>query len=292
MINDYLCMKTITDYILEEKLRYELSTDYEERTIRVLNDLVGSLHELPGGPYEKRYNYPDGEFYFNKFDVLRSPAESANYIGNADEIHLYVDTEKHDIGVDAIKDFFKSIFGAKINESIFDVSKDPVQYEWVKNLYKSLSDFFGTKDFSKISYNKGCNYNWPAGIYKKLRELPTVKKDGLYISLYSIDLSQFKSNYPYSKITMVVFVYEEKDPAKLAEIKVHNDALKPLDVIGRELMIGDTVAYAMMGGYGKYNGMQVGTITSISKEMVKVDGKGVAGNRCCLISRKDGEKIE
>lgn len=288
----YLYMKSIADYIFEEKLRYQLSADYEERTTRVLNDLVGSLPPLPGGPYEKRYNYPDGEFWFNEYDVLRSPAESANYIGNANEIHLYIDTEKHDIGVDAIKDFFKSIFGAKINESIFNVSKDPVQYEWVKNLHKSLSDFFGTKDFSKISYNKGCNYNWPAGIYKKLRDLPTVKKDGLYISLYSIDLSQFKSDYLYSKINMVVFVYEEKDPAKLAEIKAHNDTLKPIDIVGRELMIGDTVAYAMMGGYGKYNGMQVGTINSISKEMVKVDGKGVAGNRCCLISRKDGKRIE
>ena len=89
-----------------------------------------------------------------------------------------------------------------------------------------------------------------------------------------------------------IFVYEEKDPAKLAEIKAHNDALKPLDVVGRELMVGDTVAYALMGGYGKYNGMQVGTINSISKEMVNVDGKGVTGNRCCLISRKDGKRIE
>lgn len=285
-------MKAIADYILEEKLRYELSPDYEERAVKILKDLVGSLPELPGGPYEKRGNYPDGEFRFNALDILRSPAESANYKGHANEIHLYVDTKKHDIGVDSIKDFFKSIFGAKINEGIFNVSKDPVQYEWVKNLHKSLSNFFGTKDFSKISYDKGCDYNWPAGIYKKLSELPTVKKDGLYISLYSIDLSQFKSDYPYSKITMVVFIYEEKDPAKLAKIKAHNDALKPLDVVGRELMIGDTVAYALMGGYGKYNGMQVGTIDSISKEMVKVDGKGVAGNRCCLISRKDGKRIE
>ena len=285
-------MKSITEYILEEKLGYELSADYKERTVRILNDLVGSLPELPGGSYEKRYNYPDGEFWFNDADVLRSPAESANYKGNADEIHLYVDTKKHDIGVDSIKDFFKSIFGAKINEGIFNVSKDPVQYEWVKNLHNSLSNFFGTKDFSKISYNKGCNYNWPAGIYKKLRELPTVKKDGLYISLYSIDLSQFKSDYPYSKITIVVFVYEEKDPAKLAEIKAHNNALKPLDIVGRELMSGDTVAYALMGGYGKYDGMQVGVIDSVSKEMVKVDGKGVRADRCCLISRKDGKRIE
>ena len=285
-------MKPITDYIFEEKLRYQLSADYKERAIKVLNDLVGSLPELPGGPYDKRYGYPDGEFYFNEVDVFRSPAESANYIGNANAIHLYIDTEKYDIGVDAIKDFFKSIFGAKINESIFNVSKDPVQYEWVKDIHKSLSDFFGTKDFSKISYDEGIAYNWPTGIYKKLRKLPTVKKDNLYISLYSIDFSQFKSDYQFSKITMVVFVYEEKDPVKLAEIKAHNDALKPLDIVGRELMIGDTVAYAVMGGYGKYNGMQVGTINSISKEMVKVDGKGVTGNRCCLISRKDGKRIE
>jgi len=286
-------MKTISDYIFEEKLKYQLSSDYKERTVRILNDLVGSLPELPGGPYDKRYmNYPDGEFWFNESDILRSPAESANYKGNAIGINLYVDTEKHDIGVGSIKNFFKSIFGAKINESIFNVSKDPVQYEWVKDLHKSLSDFFGTKDFSKISYENGLDYRWPAGIYINLKKLPTVKKDGLYISLYSIDLSQFKSDYPYSKITMVVFVYEEKDPAKLAEIKAHNDALKPLDIVDRELMIGDTVAYARMGGYGKYEGMRVGVIDSISKEMVKVDGKEVVAKRCCLISRKGGKPVE
>ena len=285
-------MKTIADYILEEKLRYELSDDFKQKSVDIMKDLTSSLPTLPDGPYEGRNNHPDGEFWFNEYDVLRSPAESANYKGYSNEIHLYVDTAKHDIGADEIKGFFKSIFGAKLNESIFNQSKEPPQYDWVKNLHKSLSDFFGTKDFSRISYNKGSDWNWSAGVYKKLRELPTVKKDGLLVSLYSIDLSQFKSDYPYSKITVVVFIYEEKDPAKLAEIKAHNDALKPLDVVGRELMVGDTVAYALMGGYGKYNGMQVGTINSISKEMVKVDGKGVTGNRCCLISRKDGKRIE
>lgn len=102
-------MKTISDYIFEEKLKYQLPEDYEQKSIHILNELVDSLPSLPGGPYKKRGNIPGGEFWFNKFDVMRYPAESAKYKGNASGIHLYIDTKNNDIGVGVIDSVSKEM---------------------------------------------------------------------------------------------------------------------------------------------------------------------------------------
>lgn len=291
-------MKHLIDIINEDKIKYELGKDYEEKSRIILKDLVSQLPAFPIASHKTHsapgmITHTDGEFYFNEFDVMRSQAESSQYIGNANSIRVDIDTKNNDINVDALKDAFRVIFGIKINEGIFsdNVKKDMPEYQWVSELYQALSKYFNTKKFN-IKWEQANLYGWRSSVFKdSLLQAPTIKKDGLIVSLYSI-FADVRENWEWNKVSLCVFVYEEKDKEKIAAIKAHNNALKPLDIVGRELMSGDTVAYALMGGYGKYNGMQVGVIDSVSKEMVKVDGKGVRADRCCLISRKDGKRIE
>ena len=291
-------MKPITDYILEEKLKYELPEDFEERTAGILNELTSSLPGIPNVDHVMRNNYPDGEFWFNKWDLLRNrKMESTEFIGYPESINLYVDTEKEkDFNVNATKDAFKNIFGATIKESVFDdnITKELPEYSWVFGVYDALSKFFKTKSFNKINWNIR-DYNLPssnASLFRELKNKPTVEKNGLIISLYAIDLSNFKTDDRYSNIGITVIVYEKKDLEKVATIKNYNNNLKPLDVVGRELMPGDTVAYADIGGYGKFDGMKVDTITAVSKEQVTMGTKRKGADQCCLISRKDGKRIE
>ena len=292
----YLNMKPITDYIFEEKLKYELSGDFEERTEGILSELVAALPGIPNVIHAKRGNYPDAEFWFNKWDLLRSQRiESSEFIGHPERLNLYIDTKKEKaFNVDVVKQAFEMAFDTTIKEGLFssdNISKDLPEYSWVFGVYDGLSKFFKTKSFSGLKWNTDA-FSFPASVFRELRNKPTVEKNNLMVSLFSINLRDLKPSYEFSKITITVIVYEKKDPAKIAEINNYNNNLKPLDVVGRELMVGDTVAYALMGGYGKYNGMQVGVVDSVSKEMVKVDGKSIRANRCCLISRKDGKRIE
>lgn len=291
-------MKHISEIINEDKLIYELSGDYVDKTKKILDDLIDSLPEMPNVKHESRGVFIQGKFGFNKDDLLRSaPAESSEYIGHPQIIRLPIDTE-HEKGfnVEIAKKAFNQIFGLKINEGIFDdnITKELPEYEWVQKLYDSLSKYFNTKSFDKVYSEYYVSYNkYPAGIYKTLKNLPTTEKDDLFMTLYAIDLRRFEPNIKYGEITIAMFVYEKKDPNKVKEINVANAARKPLDIVGRELMVGDLVAYASIGGYGGYKGMLTGTVVKASKDQVTFEnGKSAYANRCCLISRKDGKKIE
>lgn len=291
-------MKQISEIINEDKLVYELSDDYVDKTKKILDDLVDSLPEMPNVKHESHGIFIQGKFGFNKDDLLRSAlAESSEYIGHPQIIRLPIDTE-HEKGfnVEIAKKAFNQIFGLRINEGIFDnnITKEIPEYEWVQKLYDSLSKYFNTKSFDKV-YSEYCvSYNkYPAGIYKTIKNLPTVEKYDLIMTLYAIDLRRFEPNIKYGEITIAMFIYEKKDPNKVKEINATNAARKPLDIVGRELMVGDLVAYASIGGYGGYKGMLTGTIVKAAKDQVTFEnGKSVNANRCCLISRKDGKKIE
>ena len=290
-------MKHLLDIINEDKIKYSLSEDYIEKTTKVLNELIDTLPSIPNVAHVNHMNRIEGEFWFNEWDLLRSPiAESAEYIGHPQTITLDLNTKrKIKFDVEVAKEAFRQIFGMKINEGIFDdnISKISPEWQWVNDLYTALSKFFKTKTFSKVNSTYSSRYNsYPAGIFKILKSLPTVEKDGLIMTLYAIKFDSFEPNYEYCGLKLQVFVYERKDVEKVATIKAQNDARKPLDIVGRELLPGDTVAYAILGGYSGYKGMMTGSITKVNKDMVEVDGHRLRADRCCLISRKDGKRIE
>lgn len=288
------------DIINEDTIKYQISEDYEEKTEKILNELVGVLPDAPFINHKKRNNVADGTFWFNKYDLLRSGlVESSQYIGHPQEIHFYADSKNNNYDVEVVKEAFRIIFGANINEGIFDnnIDKKMPEYEWVLKLHDALSKFFNTKNFNWVDYGyyTSSYHKIPSSIFKDtLLHCPTIEKDEMIVSLSNISLYNLKDDYEYAKMSIVVYVYEKKDPAKIAEIKAANDARKPLDVVGRELKEGDTVAYADLSGYhGGYSGMVVVKIIKASKDQVKFDnGKSVYANRCCLISRKDGKRIE
>ena len=291
-------MKHFSEIINEDKIRYAISEDYPEKTEKVLDSLVDLLPPVPNVSHTVSGNYPDGEFWFNKYDLLRSaPAESSEYIGHPQTIHLNFNSKKESgFNVDVAREAFRKEFGARLDEGIFNdnITNDLPEYEWVVKLKEALSKYFKTNNFGKIYFEYSARYSaWPAGIYKTLKTFPTVERDGMFITLYAMDLRSFKSNSEFCRCDLIVFVYEKKDPNKVKEINAVNAARKPLDIVGRELMVGDLVAYASIGGYGGYKGMLTGTVVKASKDQVTFEnGKSAYANRCCLISRKDGKKIE
>ena len=291
-------MKHLVDIINEDKIKYTISADYPEKTEKVLNALVDLLPPVPNVSHAARGNYPDGEFWFNKDDLLRSAiAESSEYIGYPQTIHLNLNSKKETgFNVDVAREAFKKEFGARLDEGIFgdNITNDLPEYEWVVKLHSALSKYFKTNNFNKINFEYYTRYgNYPAGIYKILKTLPTIEKDGMIITLYAIDLRSFKQDSEFCRCDLIVFVYEKKDPEKVKEINAANAARLPLDIVGRELREGDLVAYAGIGGYGGYKGMLTGTVKKVAKDQVTLDsGKSVYANRCCLISRKDGKRIE
>ena len=290
-------MKHLVELINEDKIRYNLSDNYVQKTKKILEDFVGLLPDMPNvnhnGPI-----YPDGEFCFNESDILRtSLTESAEYIGYPQFIHLKLNSEKEKgFNINIAREAFKNIFNAKINEGIFgdNVTSNLPEWEWVQKLYNEISKYFKTKSLDNIKYEYYARYaKFPPGIYKTLKNFPTVEKDGLFVTLYDIDISNFVAGRSYNQISILVFVYEKKDPKKVKEINMANSMRKPLDIVGRELKEGDLIAFAGIGDYGGYKGMLTGTVTKASKDQVSLDsGKSVYANRCCLIARKGGKMIE
>lgn len=292
-------MKHLTTYINEDAIRYELPADYQQKAENILTEFVNDLPEAPFINHSKTRggsSRGDGIFWFNKYDLVRSPrAESAEYIGYSQEIHNYMDSKNNDYDVDVVKRAFNVIFGANINEGVFDnnIKKDIPEYEWVFKLHESLCEYFKVNKLNNVLFEHSWRSTaYPAGIFKKtLLNQPTIEKDGLYVTLNNIEID-LRKDYEFSKIIIKVFVYEKKDAEKLAAIKSANDTRKPLDIMGRELMVGDTVAYALIGGYNSYKGLMVGKVTKVMKDQVEMGSKKVYADRCCLISRKDGKMIE
>lgn len=305
-------MKHLVDIINEDKIKYQISADYPKKTEKVLNALIDILPIVPNISHVKRNSWNlagEGEFWFNKDDLLRSAlAESGEYIGHPQTIHMNFDSEiETGFNVEVAREAFRKEFGARLDESVFEdkeslnegvfgdnITNDLPEYEWVIKLKDSLSKYFKSSNFNKIYFEYSERYSaWPAGIYKILKTFPTVERDEMFITLYAMDLRNFESNKKYCEINLIVFVYEKKDPEKVKEINAANAARLPLDIVGRELKEGDFIAFAGIGGYGGYKGMLTGTVKKATKDQVALDsGKSVYANRCCLISRKDGKRIE
>lgn len=292
-------MKDLNEYINEEKLTYKLSDDYDKRLDNIVSKLVDSFPIFPG--ITKVTSLPGqlggdpGKFWYNKYDFRRASAESAQYIGSAFEIYLNLDTKNNVINVDRIKNAIRDIFEITVKESVFDnnVTKNMPEYEWASKLYTVLSKFFNTKNFSKVHGEYLYKGNWGGSVFKEFKNLPTIEKDGIFITLYNINLKRLQENDEYSKITLLFFAYEAKDLEKVAAIKAANDARKPLDVMGRELREGDLAAYILLTPQGGCKGMNTAKIVKVNKDQVKFDdGHGAYANRTCLIARKDGKMIE
>ena len=290
-------MKQLIDIITEDKVKYERSEDFVEKTKKAFTELQNLL---PAYPNYKGDKFHYGLFKFNEYDLTRYPVESVKYIGSADHLEVTLDTKNNDIDTEILRSAFESTFKTKIEESLFDkdlIKRKTPEYEWVQGIYDGLSEFFKTKDLSKIHFMKTFLGATKASIYKELESLPTIEKDGLIFTLYGIvgfdEKYGLRDNYEWNRLTMYVYVYEKKDEEKIQSIKAQNDARKPLDIVDRELQVGDTVAYALLGGYrGGYKGMKVGDISKVNKDMVEVGGSRVQAKRCCLISRKGGKRIE
>ena len=277
-------MKPITDYITEaKKAVYELSKDFEEKSIKILDEIQSLLPKSYPG---YKTTQDEGYFVYNKYDLLRAPIENSLYKGNVDSLNFRILRDSSNMNTSLLRSAIESIFKVKINESIFDnnVDKDIPEYEWVNDVYNGLCKFFKTKDFSNISVGRYSQYSFSGRDFSKFRNYPTVEKEGYHVTLCGIDTSRLDGYY--RNLSLIICIYETKDPEKVASIKAQNDAMKPLDCDGRELMIDDKVAYIFNGS------LKVGKVGKVSKQQITVDNNRVYGDRCCLISRKNGRKVE
>lgn len=277
-------MKPITDYITEaKKAVYELSKDFEEKSIKILDEIQSLLPKSYPG---YKTTQDEGHFVYNKYDLLRAPIENVLYKGNVDSLYFRVLRDNSNMNTSLLRSAIESIFNVKINESIFDnnVDKDIPEYEWVNDVYNGLCKFFKIKDFSNISVGRCSQYSFNGKDFSKFRNYPTVEKEGYHVTLCGIDTSRLDGYY--RNLSLIICIYETKDPEKVASIKAQNDAMKPLDCDGRELMIDDKVAYIFGGS------LKVGKVGKISKQQITVDNNRIYGDRCCLISRKNGKRVE
>lgn len=268
-------------------MRYELDDKFKEARDRVLSSFINCL---PTYPDYKASGTDDGRFYKHHMWIQ---AENSEYIGESYEIAIRLNTKRNGINVDNINKFIMKSF--KMNplyEGVFDIDDDlkSNEYTFVSELYQSLSKFFKTKDFSHVNGAYLTEYSYKSSIFKEFQNKPTVKIDNLFVTLFNINTANIKNNSEFGDMILRVFIYEKKDPAKVAEIKLKNSQLKPKDCVGRELLVGDQVAYAQIGGYGSYKGLIIGIINKVNKEQVEVEGRRIQANRCCLISR-DGKMI-
>ena len=166
------------------------------------------------------------------------------------------------------------------------------EYEYVNKLYSTLRNFFNTNNFSKVLIEKGdSGVILKSSEMNRLKSMPSVEKDGFTVSLWSINVKKTYDENLYS-INIGIVIYEEKDPNKSAELKAAEAARVPKDCVGRDLMVGDTVAYSVRGIADGWDPLPVGIISKTGKEQIEVDNRKVYGYRCCLISRKDGKRIE
>lgn len=278
-------MKHITDYITEaKKAVYELSEDFKEKSIKILDEIQSLLPKSYPG---YKTTQDEGRFIYNKYDLLRAPIENSLYIGNVDSLNFRILRDSSNMNSTLLRSAIESIFNVKINESIFDnnIDKDIPEHEWINDLYDGLCKFFKTKDFSNISVGWRNQYSFNGKDFSKFRNYPTVEKEGYHVTLCGIDTSRLDGSY-YRNLSLIICIYETKDPEKVASIKAQNDAMKPLDCDGRELMIDDKVAYIFRGD------LKVGKVEKVSKQQITVDNNHVYGERCCLISRKNGKRVE
>jgi hypothetical protein len=294
-------MKHLIDIINEsDAAKYELPENYDAKVEKILTELVSKLPKFPGitnGSSGPGQNIPkDGLFHFNKWDFHRyGSAQSPTYIGCSQCLHLNIDSKHNSYDVQALRNACEVIFGAKVDEGVFDnnITKESPEYVWVSKFYDALCKFFGVSRLNNVLFEKDADHNGGVGIFKRsLSKQPTVKKEGFKFTLYNIDFSRIRENDEYSKIDILVWTYEEKDKDKLAAIKAANDTLVPHDVDGRELHVGDYVAYTIWDHKGLYKG----TIASIKKDMVKINTplvKGyLEGHATCIISRPGGKRVE
>lgn len=290
-------MRHLDEFINEAKTTYELPEDFEEKTKSILDSLIKCLPSYPGYKPAGHGIGDMGAFAYNPYDTIRFKTESAKYIGMYENVFMQFDTKTNSqIDISKLKSAFNVIFGANINinEGVFDnnINKKMPEYEWVSKLYSGLCEFFKTNKITGISFKEKWG-EYQASVYKELKNCPTVEIGEYIVSLRSIAVEHISPDYKYQSIKLQVYVYLNKDPEKVASIKAANDAIKPYDVMNRELKEGDLVAYVHIDSYGRLGGMRTGKIVGVSKDQVKLDiNKRIRSDRTCLIARKDGKMIE
>lgn len=291
-------MKRLSDYISEAKLQYTISENY----LAVANDVCDELvKKLPTWPKHKDTNIQKwdkvdaGKFWWNTGDVVRYKCENAKYIGYKLNLLTTLDLTSNNIDPKKLSAAIEYFFGSTLQEGVFDnnIDKKMPEYEYVSKLYSVLRDFFNTNNFSKVPLrnddHSGMILNFSE--MNLLKSMPSIEKDGFTISLWDIDSFTKLWDKDLYSIHIGIVIYEEKDPTKIADLKAREEARVAKDCVGRDLVVGDTVAYSPKN-VGGWDPLPVGVINKVGKEQIEVDGKKMYGYRCCLISRKDGKKIE
>lgn len=212
-------MKHLGDFINEEKIEYKLPEDFRDNAEKSLNELVKVLplypckHKrisLPG-----KLPYQSGEFHiYDKYEVQNYMIESPKYKGGFMSLEIDLDEGNNNIDLQCIYNSFKDIFDPTIKESVFgnNINKDIPEQVWVSKLYTSLSDFFGSKNFSSVNFGLFRHFDLgkkPDAVFKQARQCPTVKTNNVIVSLYQIDMfDNFKDLF--DSIKLICLVYIEK----------------------------------------------------------------------------------
>jgi len=294
----YLCMKCLLDYISEAKLEYTIREEY----LTVANNVCdGLVKKLPAWPNHKDANIQKwdkagaGKFWWNTGDVVRYKCENSKYIGYKLNLLTTLDLKSNNIDPEKLSAAIEYFFGTTIQEGVFDnnIDKKMPEYEYVSKLYSVLHDFFKTNNFSKVPIRKDDHSDiiLNSSDMNLLKSMPSIEKDGFTISLWNINASTKSYDKNLYSIHIGIVIYEEKDPVKIADLKAREAARVAKDCIGRDLAVGDTVAYSP-GGINGWDPLPVGVISKVGKDRIEVDGKKAYGYRCCLISRKGGKPIE
>lgn len=282
-------MKSLTTYINEEA--YQLPEDFFNKSGDILKDICSKLKKTTS---KIKFPAPDPEY---RFSWIKK--DQAKYIGLYNQQIRYNFYNHAQADPDLFKQIWNMVFeNQKISESLFD--KDLIQKGVGDDIYKflcairdCLCDIFNVKDLSSLKNP----WDRDVAFTKAIKELPTIKEGNVYTTLTCIICRCYGDNDQFPNIEFYFEQYIEKDTEKIEAVKQANANLKPLDCMGREIFVGDTVAYAPTKNKGyrfssASKSLTSGVVTAVSKQIVTVDGVRLYATSCCIVSRKDGKMIE
>lgn len=296
-------MKHLNEYISLNEATYQLPEEFYKEAGDIMKGVCGKLKQATS---KSKLSTPQPE-RSNSWGGFKDQAKHIGMYGVEINYNFYGHKLKD---IDMFKRVWNMVFkNQPVDESLFDngssqtmeslfdkdlAKKDAGgdEYDFIKGIYDCLCDIFKVKDLSTLKEP----WDKDIAFAKAIKELPTFKEGSIYTTLTNVYCRFYGDNIPLIEINFEQYI--EKDPEKVAAIKQENANLKPLDCMGREIRVGDTVAYAptKYGGNSRFSSVSKaltsGVVTAVSKQQVTINSVKLYATGCCIVSRKDGKMIE
>lgn len=283
-------MKHLTTYINESV--YELPEEFYKESRDILK---GICNKLKSATSKSKLSAPDPE----TDTYWGSKKDQAKYIGTYRE-KIFYNFYNHAVkDIELFKNVWNIVFEDQpVEESLFD--NDLIKKGVGEEVYKFLCAIRDCLcEVFKIRNLSGLKKIWDKDVAfaKAIKELPTIKEGNIYTTLTNVSCRFYGVQDQFPNIEFNFEQYIEKDPEKVATIKQEIANLKPLDCMGREIQVGDTVAYAPTKRPGTRfssvsKSLTSGVVTAASKQLVTVDTTKLYADGCCIVARKGGKMIE